>query len=364
MKDAAVASVKFTDTGIPIRNVWHMLMYAWNEYQDSRLWGYAAEEDAPSLDALLAGVLLRIYEQRLRIGPGGDYMPREQLLRGVRGRIHFSKSIKTRAFEQGQAFCEFEHFTANAPKNQIIRSTLATIAAAGDFGPDSRQAEPLRHRIRRLVHWLEGIDLIEVSPAVVRRELLKRHDHDYRMMLELCYLILLRRQPAEYGGERFTRGLDRDRLILHRVFESFVANFYAQHLSGWKVSPQKHFDWYARNENKHLPVMKPDILLEERAGGRIIIIDTKFTAKSLKMNQWGGAMFASSHLYQMYTYLNTQAHRSEPYRNATGILLYPAVSRDLAETIELGTHRLRIATVDLTAEWQNIEVELQALIEE
>ena len=54
----------FTEHGIPIRNIWHMLLYAWNEspLNDLRSWALqqAYVESAPSLDALLASVLIRL----------------------------------------------------------------------------------------------------------------------------------------------------------------------------------------------------------------------------------------------------------------------------------------------------------------
>ena len=74
-----------------IRNLWHMLLYAWNEVPLNLARGWSLEaafvERAPTLDALLATVLIRLMQQRLRIGLGRDYIDQSNTLRGIRGRI-------------------------------------------------------------------------------------------------------------------------------------------------------------------------------------------------------------------------------------------------------------------------------------
>ncbi len=111
-----------------------------------------------------------------------------------------------------------------------------------------------------------------------------------------------------------------------------------------------------------MPSLRPDLVLEELTTGRMLILDTKFTAQNLVTNPWGKRTFDSSHLYQIYTYLRTQEHLSEPHSRATGILLYPTVDHNLSENIELENHTIRIESIDLTAQWQNIEQELLYII--
>jgi 5-methylcytosine-specific restriction enzyme subunit McrC len=109
--------------------------------------------------------------------------------------------------------------------------------------------------------------------------------------------------------------------------------------------------------------MKPDLLLQEKSSGRIILLDTKFTAQSLVKNRWGREGFISSHLYQLYAYLKTQEHISEQHRQASGILLYPTVGQyNLSEKIDLQDLSLRIENVDLTGPWPDIERNLLAII--
>jgi 5-methylcytosine-specific restriction enzyme subunit McrC len=197
---------------------------------------------------------------------------------------------------------------------------------------------------------------------MVRRQFSLRNDSDYRLMLSICDLILQLQMPASPGGESVVPEIDRDALILHNVYERFVANFYRVHLKGWDVTAQKRLDWQAKERNEHLPIMVPDLVLQEKSSGQLIVLDTKFTARSLVENQWGKPVFDSSHLYQLYAYLSSQEHLSEQHRTATGILLYPAIQSRFSERIELRDHVMRIESIDLAAPWQEIEGHLLALI--
>ena len=355
--------IQFTEYGIPIRNLWHMLLYAWDEVPLKNDWVMVDIESAPTLDALLASVLMKLMQGRLRIGLGRNYVSKEQTLQGIRGRIGFQQSLAQHTFERGEAVCEFQAYSANDPRNQIIRSTLARLVQIGQFGPDVHQANALRHNLRRLTRDLDGIDLIELTPDVIHRQQVGRNDRDYRLMLAICGLILQRQMPTESAGRYGFPVIDRDVLVLYNVYERFVANFYRVHLDGWIVTAQKRLEWHEKYANQYLPSMVPDLVLQEKSSGRLLILDTKFTAHSLVKNQWGKQVLDSSHLYQLYAYLRSQEHLSEGHRNASGILLYLVVHDRFSERMELQDHLMRIECVDLTASWQDIERHLLDLIE-
>jgi len=362
LMSALPASIRYTEYGIPIRNLWHMLLYAWNEAQINSHWSLKEIEDAPTLDALLAAILARLIQQRMRIGLGRSYVDQQQSIQGIRGRINFSESLRERTFERGEAYCEFQQYSANAPKNQIIRSTLARLVQTGNFGPEDKAAERLRHNLRQLTRALDGIDLIELKPDFIRRQQLDHNDNDYRLMLGICELILQRQMPMGEKGRLALPALDHDALVLYNIYERFVANFYRIHLKGYTVRAQSRLSWHAKYDNRFLPSMQPDLVIQHNDSGEIIVLDTKFTAKSLIENEWGKELFDSSHLYQLYAYLSSQKHLSGEHRKASGILLYPAVHYKLSEKIELQDHIIRIECVDLTAAWQDIERQLLNLI--
>ena len=355
-------AVHYTEYGIPIRNLWHMLLYAWNEYPITSHWSLQHIEDAPTIDALLAAILARLIQQRLRIGLGCSYVNQQESVRGIRGRINFTESQKQRTLEHGMAVCEFQQYSANAPRNQIVRSTLARLIQTGNFGPNHALANQLRHSLRLLTRALDSIDLIELHLDFIHRQQLSRNDNDYRLMLAICELLLQRQMPTEETGGHAVSTIDHQALVLYNIYERFVANFYRMHLKDYTVKAQSRLSWHTKRSNTYLPIMKPDLILQHNTSGNLLMLDTKFTAKSLVENIWGKQLFDSSHLYQMYAYLNTQARLSEHHQKAVGILLYPAVDHNLSESIELENHIIRIECLDLTAKWQDIEKQLVDIV--
>lgn len=355
-------SQSFFEHGIPVRNVWHMLLYAWNVPLVMPQVSMGDVESAPTLDALFARVLMNMIQQRMRIGLGRGYVPASKTLRSVRGRVDFAESIKRQTFDHGEANCDFQEYSVNEPRNQILRSTLMRLVHTGVFGSNATEADAVRHRLRWLSRSLHGVDLIEPDLESIRRLVLAQNDNDYRLMLSICEMIVMRQMPMDTEGTNIIPTMDRETWILHRIYERFVANFYRMHLQSWDVSAQKRLHWHAQDSNEHLPIMVPDLILQEQTSRRVIMLDTKFTASSLVENQWGKAVYDSSHLYQLYAYLRSQEQVSAEYRVAEGILLYPKVHARISEQVALQGHIIRIKSVDLASEWPDVERQLVEVV--
>jgi 5-methylcytosine-specific restriction enzyme subunit McrC len=254
--------------------------------------------------------------------------------------------------------CSYFDYSHNVPKNQIIRSTLGELAKVGKFGPNAGKAESLAQTLRRLGNDLSGVDMPTVSVDLIRRQQLGRNDSDYRVMLNICDLLLGRNMPSEMEGIKSLPGLNREAMTLYRIYEKFVANFYKIHLEDWIISEQPVMDWFALKSSSFMPTMRPDLILSNKSTRRMVVLDTKFTAKSLVKNLFGKDIFDSAHLYQIYAYLRTQEALSDNHRYATGILLYPSVGINLRETIRLNDHQILILTINLAQPWSGIEKDL------
>ena len=121
--------------------------------------------------------------------------------------------------------------------------------------------------------------------------------------------------------------------------------------------------WHEEPHCALLPSMQTDItIVEKRPPHRRLIIDTKYSTTTLAETPHGGAKFKSGNLYQLYTYLRTQEQESDAHRSAQGMLLYPTTSHDLNEVISVQGHKMRVATLDLSREWEIIERRLLDLV--
>jgi len=352
----------FTEFGIPYRNLWFMLLYAWNEPPDLTQHIVSEIEDAPSLDSLLCLILIKLVKQRFRIGLGRDYLMESSAIRGIRGKINFGESIKRNLFDRGQTFCQYYEYHLNVPKNQIIRTTMMKMVRLGNFGPDEPFANSIRQNLRVLVRAMDGIDFVELNRDLIERQQLGRNDRDYRIMLSICKLLLQKQMPTDTYSQTGVRDLDRESIVFYDLFEKFIANFYTYHLTDWEVQTQKHIAWHDSSNNEFLPVMKPDIFFREKQSNNVIFLDTKFTSQTIH-NQWGGQVYQSGHLYQIYAYVKSQENYLTYHPKSSGILLYPSKRKnEPTRIIELPNHRIKIASIDLTLNWREIEKQLISII--
>ena len=133
----------------------------------------------------------------------------------------------------------------------------------------------------------------------------------------------------------------------------------------YKVLFQKQLRWNVKDGKKELlPVMRMDTLLVNDK--KRIIIDTKYK-NSLATNNYGSEKFSSGNMYQMYAYMNTIDFDGE----VEGMLLYPqsdenideSYSIDVTTSSGLKEAKLRMKTVDLSADWRMIEKELLEIVE-
>lgn len=350
-----IPDVPLTSNGIPIRNLWYMLCYSWKDPSLLNRWR-SDVESAPSIDGLLAGILVNLVSRRMRIGLGRSYRKTEETISGVRGRIDFDTSLKKMCFQTASSHCRYEIFDPDVLKNQIIRSTLEWVLKRGEFGKSSNFARQIRQKIRFTLQQLGAVSSIEVRPSIIKRQLMLRDDRDYKLMLTICHLILTLQMPTESYGKDESHELDRSWKYVWRVFESFVANFYKVHLTEWHVQAQRTFAWPTEGDRSQLPAMKPDLVLRHKRSNYRVILDTKLTSKSLNKSQRSDRLtFSSSHTYQLYAYLLSQEQR---FGKMTGVLLYPTVQYRLSECVQMQGHHFRWETIDLAKDWHEIESEL------
>ena len=359
---------------IPVRNWWHMLLYAW-DLVDLKGRFDAELIDAPDLRALLTKMLVHLTKRQIRRGLRGDYVEVSEELRGVRGRIDFGQTLRSLSMYRGRLHCEYEEFTLNVPRNQIIRSTLNDSLNRGFTEPERRRPEHDRlvSDVEALLRMLYEIDRVRVTGRLIASELrqLGRNEREYKLMLKICDMLRDPSMPQsdEASDLDFVDWL-RKRQDEPRIFELFVANFYKLHLQNnvWAVASQQRQTWHETIAepigDARLPVMNPDIVLTHRDTGKIVVIDTKWYS-SVHSEWHGNRTIHSDNLYQMYGYLASQKWKGGHYRDATGILLYARPEKgDVDFRTEIDDHPFWVYTLNLMKDWQRIEAGLRVLVED
>ena len=349
---------------IPVRNLWLLMLYASDLFR-ARGAGNAGLEDSPDdLPDLVAEILTRAVDSRLRKRLSTGYRHRELALNRVRGRIDLLTTERHQLLARGMVACRFDELTIDTPRNRLVRSALETISRIVTR-PD------VAHRCRALVGNMKAMGVAGNAPtrAETSTDRIGRHDAADAHMMAAARLALDLALPTEATGSSVLPLPERQEVWVRRLFERAVGGFYDVSLSphGWQVRCSCTFVWPIEKRTSGIdaimPNMRTDVILDHEELGRRILIDTKFT--SIVTSGWHREQtLRSGYLYQIYAYLRSQVGHGDLLADrAEGLLLHPAIGESVDEAIVIQGQHIRFATVDLSASAADIRSQLSRLCE-
>ena len=359
---------------IPVRNLWLLMLYAsqlFREIPGSRR--YATEENPDDIPDLVAEILVRAVQRRLRRNLSYELQDVRADLSRVRGRVDHLRTERRCLMRRGRIACRFEELTTDTPRNRFVRAALHELTRTARDEQLARHCRSAAAALERAGvgsdpssdHYRRGTEALHTTG---------RSNAEDRQMLAAARLAFDLRLPTEDTGRVHLPSSDRDDdSWARRLFEAAVGGFYDTVLNprGWKVRTGKWLDWQVEHltdgMDQILPSMQTDIELEAPVTrGRDMrsrfVIDTKFT-HILSPSRSGDEKLRSGYIYQMYAYLRSQERDDDPPSlNASGLLLHPSVGRDVDEAATIQGHWIRFATVDLTADSMAIRRRLLSLV--
>lgn len=348
---------------IPIRNIWLLMFYASDLYRHLGDRNSAVEESPDPLADLVAEILAHRVEQRLRRQLSTGFQPREANLRRVKGRIDLLRTTRHRLLDQGLVACRFAELSLDTPANRMVLAALETMANTVQNRDLGSRCGSLALRLRRA--GVSGKRPTRRQIASVADSRLLRDD---AAMMAAARLALDLALPTEQEGLHSLPVAEREEHWARRLFERAVAGFYDVVAGpyGWRVSAGTWLKWNERDPSPGfeaiLPSMKTDIVLEHEERGHRIVIDTKFT-EIVQAGQYRESSLKSGYIYQMYAYLRSQEGVGDGLADgASGLLLHPTIGSDMDASAEFQGHRIRFATVDLTASALDIRNRLLQVI--
>ncbi|ODN67544.1 5-methylcytosine-specific restriction endonuclease system specificity protein McrC [Methylobrevis pamukkalensis] len=336
---------------IPVRNIWLLMLYASDLFKTLGRTRVDVERNTDEIADLVAELLAQAVEERQRRQLSLGYRQRSADLSRVRGRIDVLRTERRQLLARGAVACRFVELSVDTPRNRFVRGALEAVARL--------VARPeLRHRCRRLAADMQALGVAGAMPS--RTELsadrIGRHDAADQQMLAAAILAMDLVLPTEWAGPRPLPMPDREEQWARRLFERAVGGFYRTVLppERWGVRTggalDWPLDWWSEGAREILPGMQTDIVLDDLAAGRRIVIDTKFTG--IVTAGWRReATLRSGYLYQIYAYLRSQTGRGDALADrAEGVLLHPTIGEAMDEAISVHGHLIRFATVDLAAD--------------
>ena len=340
---------------IPIRNIYFLLCYAWNQLAEGNLVDVSAL-DSTELADLFAVVLLKGTRHVIRRGLDQGYQSFEGELASIRGRVDVAASARKMLLAHGRACCVYDELNVNTLPNRILKATLRHLTNIPTLD------ESLRKKLRGLTRSLGDIEDIQLTKLSFRQIQLNGNKRFYRFLLNVCELVQGAWLVDEATGTYRFRDFLRDERKMAKLFESFILNFYRIERPEMTVTSERIY-WTAVSEEdqelQQLPSMLIDVVLRDNQ--RTIVIDAKYYKETLQTH-YGKETVRSPHLYQLFAYLKNLEPRGGADAQAEGILLYPVVGQSVRLSYQMPGHMLRIRTVDLSRPWQEIHNELLQIV--
>ena len=341
---------------IPIRNIYYMLSYAFQNLKEN---GYKkiAGEDFDNIADLLAAILAKGVSIQLKQGLSRDYIEETEPLTKLRGKIEISESIRTNSMQKLQLVCSFDEFSANTKMNRILKATMRLLLSA-DIEPESKK------ELKKLLIYFNGFEHIDLN-RVDWHFRFNKNNQSYRFLMGICNLIvdgLL--QTQEDGSRRLMDFLDEQRMC--RLYEKFILEYYVKHYR--HLCPASaSVDWPVENGyNELLPQMRTDVTLTN--GNKVLIIDAKYYERSMQVF-YDKHTVHSANLYQIFTYVKSKDFemRKEPHE-VSGMLLYAKTDDthqpDPKEAYLMSGNRIMVRTLDLNCDFAQIKQQLDKIVQD
>lgn len=332
---------------IPIKNIYHLLCYAWNKLEESELVNVSAEDESDLLN-LLGRVLLNGTKTLLKRGIERRYLTENEVYQGIKGKVNITDSLRKNLFSKGFSICEFDELSADILPNQILKTTLQNLIQIHGISPT------LKQEIRTVIYRLHEVNEIVLTDIIFHQVQINRNNSFYALLLNISELIYQNLLINERNGSFQFKDFLRDDRQMARLFEEFIRNFYKIEIPEAKVF-REDLHWKMAGEmHQFLPKMQTDISI--KINDRKLIIDAKYYNETLQ-KYYDSEKIHSQHLYQLFAYLKNQEDKL-----AEGVLIYPTIQKSLSLAYTHEGHTIRIKTLNLNQDWRGVKADLLGII--
>lgn len=342
------------DKGILILNIYYMLAYAFQELRKNN-YAEVDKEIFEDIYDLFAELLARGISYQLKQGLYKEYIPKDDSLQTVRGKIDINGTINNRLHDSRRIHCDFDELSENNIYNQILLTTAMILIKHSEVKKDKKA------KLKQLLLFFQNVNPVDIHAIRWKALRFDRNNRNYRMLLYICYFIINEWLLTTENGQFKMPEFSDDHMC--RLFERFVLEYYKKHHPEVKANAAQ-IGWNIVEESTDtsiLPIMQSDIVLT--LGERTLIIDTKYYSKIMQ-EQYDKKTLRNSHLYQIRTYVDE--YDREHRHNVDGMLLYAKTKEEDFEDAQI-THRdgysLLIRTLDLNTKFENIKKRLDSFVE-
>lgn len=336
---------------IRIQNVYYMLAYAFKVLSEQGYKKIATENFKNTAD-LMSAILIKGIGVQVKRGLKKDYVPKNDSLSVLRGKISVSESIKAQTLTRRQLVCYYDDFSVDFYMNRIIKSTVLLLLHS-DISKERKKA------LRKLMVFfgeVEPIDLCTINWQINYN----RNNQTYRMLISICYLVVKGLLQTQTNGKMKLMDFI-DEQNMHRLYEKFILEYYRQEFPQLNANPSQ-IVWQLDDDVRDmLPVMQTDIMLSYEE--KTLIIDAKYYSHTMQ-RQYDVHTLHSGNLYQIFTYVkNKELELANTPHKVAGMLLYAKTDEEITPNREysMSGNKIVVQTLDLEGNFSQIQEQLDKI---
>lgn len=337
---------------IKIQNVYYMLSYAFQNLNEAEAKKYSSEK-FEFIDDLFTAILAKGIAKQVKRGLGKDYVCHTEELVSPRGRICITETLKMRAVQKNSICCDLDDLVENTYMNQILKSTSLLLLHSKDVAKDNKK------QLKKVLLFFSNVDTINCKTIDWSRLQYNRNNASYKMLMNICYLIIKGMLISETEGElKLSRYIDDQQM--HALYEKFILAYYKKHFPEFKVT-QSHIPWNTDDGMiELLPHMRSDIMIEYK--GKALIIDAKYYDSAMQKNsRYGNKTLHSNNLYQIFAYVKNKD--TQHSGDVSGMLLYANTDGDNPDKDYLmDGNKISVKTLDLDCDFVDVKKQLNAIV--
>jgi 5-methylcytosine-specific restriction enzyme subunit McrC len=337
---------------IVIKNIYYMLSYAYQNLQHNNYKEIETEYFENTQD-LFAAILAIGIASQLKQGLNREYIEKKDSLSTLKGKINIRESIQLKLRNTNRLSCCFDELSENHYMNQILKTTARFLVN------DSNVKRENKDLLKKALLFFSDVDILEPLTINWQKLNYNRNNASYRMMMNICYLLLHELLlTTEDGKHKLASFLDDQ--IMSKLYEKFILEYYKKHFSQYYPA-SKEIKWDVTGTIDFLPNMESDTMLFD--GQKKLIIDAKYYGKIMQ-TQYNKDTFRSNNLYQIFTYVKNEDKNNTGL--VTGMLVYAKTDEDIIPSItyNLGGNQIGVKTLDLGKEFPILTKQLNAIINE
>ncbi len=336
---------------IKIQNVYYMLAYVFS-LLNVRGFELVGQEDFENGAELCAAILIRGISSQIKRGLAKDYIPINEQLSTIKGKIDVSSSVRKNTLMKSQIACNHDEFSSNSYLNRILKTTL-NILMKSDINKE------LKKQLNKLLIYFSDVEVLDIK-SIKWNVQFNKNNRTYQLLVYICYLVIKGLIQTTKDGTIKLRSFFDDK-NMNKLYEKFILEYYRKHYPELNASSTK-INWNLDDEDDELlPEMLSDVMLTK--GEKTLIIDAKYYSK-IMIGHFDVKTIRSNHLYQIYAYVKN--YDKQYTGNVSGMLLYAKTENDLDfkdKDYKVDGNTLSVRTLDLNCDFDEIKRQLNEIAE-